>query len=1186
MSRESRQAVRAVFLAAIMVISVFAAGIAFSGSAAAQTDAQADLVVDDDFNNPDQDTNFSSIQNAVDNAAEDDIIAVRSGNYDESVTVDVSGLTIEAADGASPTVSPPESNGRTDTITISANGVTVQGLEIKATGGSTPRGIVLTGDDTSALNNSISHADSVADKSRTGPLIAVDGGDSVTVDGNTVTDGPIAYVGGSNNQVNFTNNTVEGDLVDEAFFAFGGTDPDLTFTGNDFSAADAGQDADVKFDLSSVAVNGQTDASSIVDTTQSSNTGAGVVEVDGDQFTDLETLFIRPGDDISAAIDSADSLAGVNTVQLADGTYDQSVTVDVEGLTLEAANGASPTLNSTGSKTVTLQGTDITIADLTITNSGGGNGIDIPSEQNASGLRLDGVTIANTSIAFFNDLPTGGAPDDNTEPDFTDVVFTDVTIENSERKGIYTEALSDAIFDGVIVDDVGSNNYGLNTGIDINLKYDDYQNVTIQNSVVSNVSEGDPFRDDPAFATGIGIKARDDPSSYDGNPATLDDVTVDNVTIEDSFNGLRIGEPGVDYSSAPQGPTDVTITDSTFQNNSGYHIEDVPGNLDLGDILNNQANEFDPVVTVEDDGGNITGNNIFGAIQPAVDAASAGDTVSVSSGTYEESVTITTENITLRGNNRPTIVGDGADEGSQPHATIHIDGNPAATNATIEGFTIQNPDGFYGIYAGTGGSNSDVDGLEVRDNVIENVATNRSSHSPLAGSVAGLYVRAEYDSITIEENIIRDVDTTGDQYQNAVGISLSSFIGNEAFAGGDDSGSETAEESRIRNNRITNITGAQSSRTKGISASGEFDGVYLRNNSITDITALTDDSDVLAISLTENPPTSNSDFDNDGTDERVGPQDFLIENNTIDQLDAGSTAAVFVGGYEELGFSEVRRNNILDGTVERFYSAEQKGADPDEGDLLRAPLNWWGNESGPNGASNTSVGSQVAYDPFLTTPIKNLAVDDVGDTRQFAQDVIAPAGQDVTAVGFPGPVPDGYTVGDAFEDTEGAVIYEYSQEEGSFVQVTGSKEISALDAFVIAQNSDTSDEDTQIVIEYAKDPADPGSPGIKTIEPGFNLISPRSLGDAYGAFDAPSDRETIYGTYGAPLERSESAFLGPADQDTNFIHTTFGPDQDDPVVTPYGGYLVFTQEERQITTFVQTGTTADEVINNLNQTAA
>mgnify|MGYP002760471138 FL=1 len=39
MSRESRHAVRAVFLAAIMVISVFAAGIAFSGSAAASGDA-------------------------------------------------------------------------------------------------------------------------------------------------------------------------------------------------------------------------------------------------------------------------------------------------------------------------------------------------------------------------------------------------------------------------------------------------------------------------------------------------------------------------------------------------------------------------------------------------------------------------------------------------------------------------------------------------------------------------------------------------------------------------------------------------------------------------------------------------------------------------------------------------------------------------------------------------------------------------------------------------------------------------------------------------------------------------------------------------------------------------------------------------------------------------------------------
>ena len=1133
MSRESRHAVRAVFLAAIMVISVFAAGIAFSGSAAAQQGQEPDLIVDNDFNNPDQDTNFSSIQKAVDNAAEDEIIVVRSGNYDESVTVDVSGLTIEAADGASPTVSPPESNGRTNTITISANGVTVEGLEIEATGGSTPRGIVLTGDDTSALNNNISHADSVADKSRTGPLIAVDGGDSVTVDGNTVTDGPIAYVGGSKNQVNFTNNTVEGDLVDEAFFAFGGTDPDLTFTGNDFSAADAGQDADVKFDLSSVAVNGQTDASSIVDTTQSSNTGAGVVEVDGDQFTDLETLFIRPGDDISAAIDSADSLSGVNTVQLADGTYDQSVTVDVEGLTLEAANGASPTLNSTGNKTVTLQGTDITIADLTITNSGGGNGIDIPSKQNASGLRLDGVTIANTSIAFFNDL------DGNTEPDFTDVVFTDVTIENSERKGIYTEALSDAIFDEVIVDDVGSDNYGFNTGIDINLKYDDYQNVTIQNSVVANVSEGDPFRDDPAFATGIGIKARDDPSSYDGNPATLDDVTVDNVTIEDSFNGLRIGEPGVDYSSAPQGPTDVTITDSTFQNNSGYHVEDVPGNLALGDVLNNQANEFDRVVTIEDDAGNITGNSIFAAIQPTVDDASSGDTVSVSDGTYNESVEISTQSVTLEGPNSGT---PGYEDRQSAEAVIEQGVVISADSVTLDGFEVTNNAG---------------NGIKVA-NATSNVVITNNRVADITGGTAGDQ-KAFANGINLQFNdafkkTSSGIEITNNEIHNTTTEDIDSrsndVIGIQLLPRGND-----VEDLRIADNIISDIEAGDASsdgrsEARGISidtqfideANGDTRGDFGQAKNLTieenEIRNLTSEYS-RALALFEDTGGSTS---NPGTP--IGPVNFTIRFNTIDNLtsedpdgnvDAQSTA-LFIGGYGNLGDEhQFVANNVEEGAVSRLLYGQVNP--PESADLLNAGENWWGNDDGPRASSSSGTVGRVATAPFLTVPYQQLENTDDGTPRQFATELELTGG--VNTIAFPAPSERTLNESLNLSNVENVLVYDNS--EGNWT-TAGNPTPDALDVYVVIVEEG---ETASLVMEFDNDfDADNTQLSTAEVSGGWNLVSPSQAADT---------ADGAYATRNAEIGlTSENPFQSPHRQPF---------DADNAEFSPYRGYWTFVDED-------------------------
>jgi len=42
-----------------------------------------------------------------------------------------------------------------------------------------------------------------------------------------------------------------------------------------------------------------------------------------------------------------------------------------------------------------------------------------------------------------------------------------------------------------------------------------------------------------------------------------------------------------------------------------------------------------------------TGDNEFTSIQAAVDAAESGDTIEVTSGTYDESVTITTSEVTL-----------------------------------------------------------------------------------------------------------------------------------------------------------------------------------------------------------------------------------------------------------------------------------------------------------------------------------------------------------------------------------------------------------------------------------------------------------------------------------------------------------------------------------------------------------
>jgi surface glycoprotein (TIGR04207 family) len=642
----------------------------------------------------------------------------------------------------------------------------------------------------------------------------------------------------------------------------------------------------------------------------------------------------------------------------------------IDGLTIEGAGMDETTLET---NQMNPDATNLTISNLEIDSDGAA--ILIRDDMAANGLHIENVRVTSsdgtTTIAFQT-----VAKEDNVDK-ADGLHIENFVADNPSVKGLYLERANNATLSDITVDGVqytGNENPPSN-GIDINLKYDEYKNLTIEDTVVRGV-EADDFDPDPTWNAAMAIKARDD-GSYSSPAATLTDVTIDNVTVEESVAGLRFGEPGVDYSSSPEGPTDVTITDSTFQNNENYHIEDLSGSVDLE--MDEDENTFDQSVVFKD--------RIHPSIQAAVDYADSGDTISVGPGTYEESIVIDgTNNLTLQGvedasGNSPVIVGGGANVGSQPHAAIQVDGNGPTQETTIEGFTIRNPDGHYGVYTGTGGSDSDVDGFVLRNNTIEDIATNISSHNPLAGSVSGLYVRAQYDSITVEDNTIRNVNTKGDNSQNAVGLSFSSFIGDEAFAD-TDPGSETAENTSVQNNVVTNITGAEGSRTKGISVSGEFDGLTIANNTVTAVSANITDSNILAITLTENPGKSGSDIDGDGTNERIGPRNFEIRDNDIDELSGADEALVSVGGYEDLGDNHVvEDNNFLDtdAGVSRF-AQNQGGFNPGDEDTLDATSNWWGAADGPSGGvedpttgavangDGAAVNGEVAFTPWLDAP--------------------------------------------------------------------------------------------------------------------------------------------------------------------------------------------------------------------------
>ena len=142
----------------------------------------------------------------------------------------------------------------------------------------------------------------------------------------------------------------------------------------------------------------------------------------------------------------------------------------------------------------------------------------------------------------------------------------------------------------------------------------------------------------------------------------------------------------------------------------------------------------------------IVGNSTsYSTIQAAVDAASAGQTINVDAGTYNESVTIYTPNLTIRGANAG-VDGRGA-RGTESivYATqtvFHV----YANDVTIDGFTIEGNDSDIGSLQGAGVLMApSIHGTHVLNNIIQN-------------NVTGIYLsnNSNTDAAVIQHNLIQD----------------------------------------------------------------------------------------------------------------------------------------------------------------------------------------------------------------------------------------------------------------------------------------------------------------------------------------------------------------------------------------------------------------------------------------------
>jgi hypothetical protein len=146
-------------------------------------------------------------------------------------------------------------------------------------------------------------------------------------------------------------------------------------------------------------------------------------------------------------------------------------------------------------------------------------------------------------------------------------------------------------------------------------------------------------------------------------------------------------------------------------------------------------------------------------IQAAVDAAAPGDLILISPGVYKEAVTVSTEDLTIRGLDRNEVILDGEFERDNGIFVVEADGvaveNMTARNYTGNGFYWTGVEGYRGSYL-TAYRNGDY-GIYAFDSVKGQLDNSFGSGSP----DAGFYIGQCYPCEAVIDNVISEYNGLG-----------------------------------------------------------------------------------------------------------------------------------------------------------------------------------------------------------------------------------------------------------------------------------------------------------------------------------------------------------------------------------------------------------------------------------------
>ncbi|MEM5474120.1 VCBS domain-containing protein [Hoeflea sp. AS60] len=350
------------------------------------------------------------------------------------------------------------------------------------------------------------------------------------------------------------------------------------------------------------------------------NTASVITGPNGPDDVDAElgsTFIVVEGMSIQAAINNA---SDGDTIMVRAGTYNESLLID-KAVTLMSADGPGTAviegslLSDLGvppgmgldeffeanhpaysaSNGITIGSDDVTLNGFTVTgfsvgvNLGSSDGVSITNNvftDNVTGVRK-GTAADVTDVTISGNTFTNGIHGlniyaaSNGDGAFDGVKINNNAFSDMSEKGMYFEQLSNAALAGNTFDGVG--NYGrvsppfggtdgeFGQAIDINLKYETYENVKFVDTIITNSGNSDLNGAGASgqFGAAIGVKIRDDGTTYGANPASFNgEIEFQGGSIDGTSTGFRIGEPGKDNN----GPH-VLIDSVLIQNASVTDVE-------------------------------------------------------------------------------------------------------------------------------------------------------------------------------------------------------------------------------------------------------------------------------------------------------------------------------------------------------------------------------------------------------------------------------------------------------------------------------------------------------------------------------------------------------------------------------------------------------------------------------------